>query len=954
MINVSKEFQLLMNERSDFKQNAEITFLDGSTLNLTETDFCISNNNVVDASDTNGIPLGVAVCRNIQIELMNDDDRFSTYDFFGAVIRLYLTFQLSETVERIEYGTFTVLAPETYGETVIITALDDMYKADKEYTTTLAFPATIGAILRDACVTLGISQGTTTFLNEDFVVNKKPEDLTFRQLFGYIAMIAGGNARIDRTGRLRIHTYDFSNMESIYNSVLNGGSYNPWDNPSNYDGGSFSPWNTGDSLDGGEFEDRNHFHVLGNWSNLKVDTDDIVITGVKTEYEDENEEKHTAIYGTEGYVLHIDNPLIVGKEKAAIDLIGNIMVGGKFRQFSVDIVANPTCEFMDTALLLDRKGNVYISFLTDINFQFFGFTSIKNSAEPTLRNSAKTYSEAAKTFVKAKKLVDKERTAREKAVEQLAKDLSESSGLYVTTESQADGSKIYYMHDKPTLAESMIVWKLTSLAFGISTDGGETYPYGFTVDGETITRLLYADGIDVKNLVVGENVQMGPKATISWTNVTDRSNVANKSDIPDKTSQLTNDSGLAYNKDIPNKTSQLTNDSDFAYTGDIPTKTSQLVNDSSFAYLSSIPTKLSQLTNDNEFITASALPTEDEICDIILENRGTIITKEYIGTLKVVAGSVAAENITGTTITGKNIVTPSEDGRNIKLFYGGMYFYHNENMAGGLSINFQENYPGVFLHNQGGRFVGIAIGTKEDGSDLTPAYKASPYETIKNQFFGGAKFGISNYTTINDHSIESHYSTGNTLIEGAKIKVSGLTTGTTIEPGTIKALLGTNDYLNINGKELTSYGGASDYSILDGKKITSYGSSYNYAEIEAAKIYLYNGATSNLTIESDSILLNGGYGKTLTVLSDGFYFDGTFSVKQGTTSLMEFTSSNVTIKASNTYLGVSGGYLGFFGTTTKSTKKSVTTITSPSLADASTVATKVNELINALKSYNLI
>lgn len=809
MINVSKEFQLLMNERSDFKENAEITFSDGTFIELSEKDFTVSNNSVVDSADSNGIPLGVALCQSIQIELMNDDDRFSTYDFFGAVIRLYLTFQLSETVERIEYGTFTVLTPETYGETVIITALDDMYKADKEYETELSFPASIGEILRDACTNLGISIGTSSFLNENFIVNEQPEYLTFRQLFGYIAMIAGGNARIDRTGRLRIITYDFASMDSIYNSVLSGGSYNPWDNPSNYDGGSFSPWNVGDSLDGGEFGDRNHFHVLGNWSNLKVDTDDIVITGIQTEYEDESEEKKTAIYGVEGYALHVENPLIAGKEEEAIELIGSIMVGGKFRQFSGDIVANPTCEFMDTALLLDRKGNVYISFLTDVDFQFFGFTSIKNSAEPTLRNSAKTYSESAKTFIKAKKLVDKERTAREKAVEQLAKDLSESSGLYVTTEKQSDGSTIYYMHDKPTLSESMVVWKLTALAFGISTDGGKTYPYGFTVDGETITRLLYAEGIN-------------------------------------------------------------------------------------------------------------------------------------------------ADYITSGTITGINIITPSDDGRNVKLFYGGAYFYHNDNMVGGLSVNFSENNPGLFLHNQGGRFVGIAIGEKEDGSDLSFAYKASPYEDIKNQFYGGAKFGISNYTIIDDYSIESRYSTGSTLIEGAKISVSGTSANTEIESGKLKASLGTNDYLSINGKELTAYGGTSDYSVLDGKKITSYGSAYNYSEIEAAKIYLYNGFTSNLTIESDSILLNGGYNKTLTILNDSFNFDSTFSIKQGATSLMEFTSSDVTIKGSNTYLGTSGGYLGFFGTTTKSTKKTVSTITSTSSATASSNATKINEIINALKAYNLI
>lgn len=805
MINVSKEFQLLMNERTDFKENAEITFADGTFIELSEKDFTVSNNSVVDSAGSNGIPLGVALCRSIQIELMNDDDRFSMYDFFGAKIRLYLTFALSETIERIEYGTFTVLTPETYGTTIIITALDDMHKADRDYNTSLNFPATIRDMLRDACVTLGISQGTTSFINDDFVVNEKPADITFRQLFGYIAMIAGGNARIDQTGRLRIHTYDFSNMESIYNSVLNGGSYNPWDNPSNYDGGSFAPWNTGNSLDGGEFEDRNHFHVLGNWSNLKVDTDDIVITGVKTEYEDENDEKHVAIYGVEGYLLNIDNPLIIGKEQEAIELIGSVMVGGRFRQFSGDIVANPTCEFMDTALLLDRKGNVYISFLTDINFQFFGFTSIKNSAEPTLRNSAKTYSEATKTFVKAKKLVDKERTAREKAVEQLAKDLSESSGLYVTTEKQSDGSTIYYMHDKPTLKESMVVWKLTALAFGISTDGGKSYPYGFTVDGETITRLLYAEGIN-------------------------------------------------------------------------------------------------------------------------------------------------ADYITSGTITGINIITPSNDGRNIKLFYGGMYFYHNDVMAGGLSINFSESVPGVFLHNQGGRFVGVAVGVEADGSDLSLVYRASPYLAIKNEFYGGVRVGDSVYdcTEIDDYTITSKYLGAYSTLKG-KLVESHVNSYdySTLEGKIVTSYAGSSDYSTLSGKKITSYGGTSDRSTLEGKKITSYGSAYNYTEIEGAKIYLYTGSSANLTIDSDSILLNGGYNKTLTIASDGLTFAGTASIKNGTTTLMELASNSVT-------LGASGGSLGFFGTTTKSTKKSVSTITSTSSATASTNATKINEIINALKAYNLI
>lgn len=502
MINVSKEFQQLMNQRTDFKENAEITFADGTILSLTEKDFTVSNNNVTDASETNGIPLGVAVCRSIQIELMNDDDRFSEYDFFGATIRLYLTFQLSETVERIEYGTFTVLTPETYGTTVIVTALDDMYKADRQYSTSLVFPATIKSMLVDACNTLNISLGSTSFLNDNFVVQSAPTDITFRQLIGYIAMIAGGNARIDVTGRLRIISYDFDSLEQITN-VIDGGIYSPWNNPTDLDGGSFNPWNVGDVADGGTFTDVNSYHTLSNWSNLKVDTDDVVITGVQTTYTDAENEEHTAIYGTEGYVLSVENPLIVGQEAFAVGLIGNVMVGGRFRQFSGDLVANPTIEFMDVALISDRKGNMYASFITDIDFKFFGFTTLKNSAEPALRNSARTYSEATKTLVAARKLIKNERTAREQAVAQLAQDLKNSSGLFMTEDVQPDGSTIYYMHDKPTLAESMIVWKLTALAFGISTDGGKTYPYGFTVNGEAITRLLYAEGIDADYITSG-------------------------------------------------------------------------------------------------------------------------------------------------------------------------------------------------------------------------------------------------------------------------------------------------------------------------------------------------------------------------------------------------------------------------------------------------------------------
>lgn len=775
MINVSKEFRTLMNERTDFKENAEITFADGAFIELSEKDFTVSNNSVVDSAGSNGIPLGVALCRSIQIELMNDDDRFSTYDFFGAKIRLYLTFALSETIERIEYGTFTVLAPETYGTTIIISALDDMYKADRDYNTTLNFPATIRDMLRDACVTLGISQGTTSFINDDFVVNEKPADITFRQLFGYIAMIAGGNARIDRTGRLRIITYDFETFNQI--SGIDGGIYTPWNNPADLDGGAFNPWNVGDVADGGTFDYSNNYHTLVNWSNLKVDTDDVVITGIQTNYTDSDNKEQKVIYGAEGYVLLIDNPLIAGQEEKAVELIGTVMVGGRFRQFSGDLVANPTIEFMDFAIIEDYKGNYYNSFITDINFQFFGFTSIKNSAEPVLRNSAKAYSEATKTFVKAKKLVDKERTEREKAVEQLAKDLSESSGLYVTTEKQSDGSTIYYMHDKPTLKESMIVWKLTALAFGISTDGGKTYPYGFTVDGETITRLLYAEGINA------------------------------------------------------------------------------------------------------DYITS-----------------GTIDAKK-INVINVVAKSVAAENITGELFSGKKYVS------NIKI---GAYETQTSIDGGTITSQIANGSAKSVLD-----YWGIDI-ISSSGSQKTEISSTD----IKLTSTSGYDFSLKTNEFLMKSSISQTKITHNSIL----VKNAS-----------------DNSVTTISGKEIESFGGNYNYTTIDGKTIKSYAGEYDYSTLIGAELTLYKGSTNNLEITSDALT-----------------FASNSSIKYGTTLLMEFASNSVTVRGSYTYIGTSGGSLGFFGTTTKSTKKSVSTITSTSSATASSNATKINEIINALKAYNLI
>lgn len=469
MINVSNEFKTLMSERQDFKEYAEVTLANGTVLELTEDDFSIDNNSLVDSAGANSIPLGVALSRNVQLEIMNDDDHLSDYDFFGAKIRLYLTFELSSTIEKIEYGTFTVTQPETYGSVVTIVGYDDMYKADKTYSTTLTFPATAKSVLIDSCDTCGILIGNSNFLHNDFQIPTMPSsEYTHRQIIGFIAMIACGNARIDRTGRLQIMTYDFD-------------------------------------------YDSEDIHKLVDYNKLTSDTNDVQVTGVRmtrkvtTTDDDGNtsDTEKTVQVGKDGYVLSVENPLVTGHEETLISWIYEKFGNVTFRAFTMDYISYPIAEFMDKIKVTDWRENSFYSVLTDVNFVFFGYTTLKNSAESPLRNQSNYTSSNQKAIIQGKQLVEQERNNRQNAVDKMQEALKNSNGMYSTQEVLLDGSTIYYLHDKPTIKESKNVIKLTAEVIGFSIDGGKTYPYGFTITGEMVARLLYTEGINADYINTG-------------------------------------------------------------------------------------------------------------------------------------------------------------------------------------------------------------------------------------------------------------------------------------------------------------------------------------------------------------------------------------------------------------------------------------------------------------------
>lgn len=462
MKNVSTEFREKVENGSECYAYANVVLRNGTKLTLDPSkDFRIDGNSIT----TNGgssFPLGVALSRTIELNLDNHDGRFDAIDFYGAEITLFTGMTLDDgSVEKIKEGIFSVVEPTTPGATITLVAADYMTKTSDSYVANTTFPATIFNIYRDVCTQCNLVTGSAKFANSDFVVDAISENVTCREMLGYIAMIAGGNAMCDSNGAVIIKSYDFSGLKK------SDGTYD-YTKAQNFSGFQKSP---------------------------SISTDMIQITGVKAE-NDDGDEKQSYIVGSEDYCFLIENPLISGKEAQALQLIGNVIVGLEFYTFSGDHISNPLAEFMDPCFVQDMKGNLFFSILSNITYTYLGSTSIScdtDSPETVKSQKATSGSKVYQNLKKQQQVIKKE---FEKQMDALEKQVSNAPGTYISSEVQPDGSSIYYLHDKPTLAESKSVFKITADTITASTDGGKTWNGGFTVDGVMIAKIMTTIGIN--------------------------------------------------------------------------------------------------------------------------------------------------------------------------------------------------------------------------------------------------------------------------------------------------------------------------------------------------------------------------------------------------------------------------------------------------------------------------
>jgi hypothetical protein len=133
----------------------------------------------------------------------------------------------------------------------------------------------------------------------------------------------------------------------------------------------------------------------------------------------------------------------------------------KFRPISLSCRSNPSIESGDVGYVSTRKGT-YQTVFTNVIYSVGQSTKITCDAESPARNSTVRYDAVTKAIVETRKNTETKLTTYDLLVQQMTALIAGGYGLFKTDLTDSSGGTIYFLHDKPTMAESTVRWFTTS------------------------------------------------------------------------------------------------------------------------------------------------------------------------------------------------------------------------------------------------------------------------------------------------------------------------------------------------------------------------------------------------------------------------------------------------------------------------------------------------------------
>lgn len=403
MISASEEFIAALESNHSFLCYLECVLADGTTLSLDNSDLLINSLAVEKASsNSESFDVGSFIVGKLSFTLNNTTGNFTGYDFNGAVvtlsiglgytgyfypatllypsIKLYPNLAVTETVQ---IGVYTVVRADSTGAWIGITAYDNAFKFQNDFTG-VTYPIAAADLITAVATDCGVSVTSLASQLSDISITSLPDGYTPNslQVVAWASFLGGCNAFITPSGTLEVKWYDASSLSATWRSIERYG----WD--------------------GADLSLANEITAIMDCS---VMSEDIMVDNIGISYSDDEgiDTTYMTAHPVEtGYrLVFSDNPFLTTSN--IVSVAGNVdssVYGMKFRPFNISALNNPLYEPGDIVWFSDRKGKRYLSILTGIEFAIGQRMSLSCGAAEPERQAASEYSATKRSIQQTKRI----------------------------------------------------------------------------------------------------------------------------------------------------------------------------------------------------------------------------------------------------------------------------------------------------------------------------------------------------------------------------------------------------------------------------------------------------------------------------------------------------------------------------------------------------------------------
>ena len=355
--------------------------------------------------------------------------------------------------EYVPLGVFNIDDVNIQRNSIQIKAVDNMLKLDIPYSLSkLSYPATLYQIFTNICNVGDVKVGTVSFPNMHYRVQKRPDDeLTLREVLGYVAELAGCFAKFDRNGALELRWY-----KDIHLTL----------------------------------DPSNRF-------NFKPSDDIVKIKGIMA-----TTEEATYLAGTDEYAIDLtDNPLLQDSYETVLRNIYNNVKDTEFTPFESDWQGNPALESGDIITQIDRDGKPYKTLVTKSTYKYRGKSKLEAKGLPEISKGYKGQGnrQMANIVRKVEEQLGDTLTHFEEQQLWSSELIANMLGGYAIKTDEA-----MYIADNKDLSKAKKVWKWGLGGFGYSENGvAGPYSAAITADGSIVAMLIAANIITANNVKTG-------------------------------------------------------------------------------------------------------------------------------------------------------------------------------------------------------------------------------------------------------------------------------------------------------------------------------------------------------------------------------------------------------------------------------------------------------------------